>query len=486
MIKGRIAKVAIFFMAFIFVLYNVASVLSFKGGDGILGMQYFFEQEEDSVDVLILGSSHAFEAINTGVLFDSYGISAYVLAGSAQPYWNTYYYLKEALKKQTPKVVILEAFASTIKAEYSDNSRIIKNNFGIKDIFTRTQSLKVSSPKEKWDDYLFRYRLWHSRYEEISESDFSGYYETPVHKYYKGFGINFNTTSFTMPAVDEVRDETPMTKKTEKYYCKIIDLCKEREIPIMVVVSPYNLSEEDQKIFNYSKSIAEDYGIPFINFNSADYYQKMNLDFSTDLADGNHLNYRGNEKYTNIFAKELTARYNLDDHRGDDKYNSWLLHSKDVLRRVINYELTNTDSPEVFFKKLDMEDEYTVVVVNLMNLEHSDILQLLSVNKTLKENINLIQEKSFCSFGNGNIINNSDEITWEYSQKFQKNSVLSISRQFVMDETKRKFLSSLKWNGDEYIDDETGCYIFVYDEFEKSLVCVRKLIMDETRKCIFA
>lgn len=53
-----------------------------------------------------------------------------------------------------------------------------------------------------------------------------------------------------------------------------------------------------------------------------------------------------------------------------------------------------------------------------------------------------------------------------------------------MDETKTKFVPSLKWNGNEYIDDENGCYIFVYDEFEKSLVCIRKLKVDETGKCI--
>lgn len=282
--KKRAVKLLVFFLVFIVVVYKVSSALEFKSSDGILGMKYFYEQEKNTVDVLALGSSHAFEDINTGILYDSYGISAYVLAGSVQPYWNTYYYLKEALKTQKPKVVLLEAYASVLATEYSDNSRIIKNNLGIEDLAVRYESLKVSSPEEEFDNYLFDYRLWHSRYEEMSESDFADYYDTPKYKYYKGFGVNFATTSFEAPSVDGVLEEGVMTKKTEQYYRKIIELCKDEEISLMIVVSPYILSVEEQRIFNYAKKIADEYGVPFINFNSSEYYTKMGLDFSTDLA----------------------------------------------------------------------------------------------------------------------------------------------------------------------------------------------------------
>ena len=125
-------RITAFLIALLIMLNQVYKILCFKYGDGILGLKKLYEFDDDSIDVLALGSSHAFEDINTGVLFRSYGIAAYILAGSVQPYWNTYYYLAEALKTQTPRLVILEAYASTFDFDYSDHSRIIKNNLGLR------------------------------------------------------------------------------------------------------------------------------------------------------------------------------------------------------------------------------------------------------------------------------------------------------------------------------------------------------------------
>lgn len=189
----KLLQVSILIGIAFLLLNNLYKIFSFKYGDGILGLQKFYKLNEQTVDVLVLGSSHAFENINTGFLFDSYGIAAYVLSGSVQPYWNTYYYLVEALKTQRPKLIVLDAYASTFDSEYSDYSRIIKNNFGIKSLDTLYNSLKVSSPPETFDNYWFNYRLWHSRYTELSDADFKEFYQIPMYQYFRGFGINFVT-----------------------------------------------------------------------------------------------------------------------------------------------------------------------------------------------------------------------------------------------------------------------------------------------------
>ena len=78
-----------------------------------MGLEYLYKQDADTVDLLVLGSSHAFEDVNTSVLYERYGISSYILAGSIQPFWNSYYYLQEALMSQRPRLVILEGSAAT-------------------------------------------------------------------------------------------------------------------------------------------------------------------------------------------------------------------------------------------------------------------------------------------------------------------------------------------------------------------------------------
>ena len=65
----------------------------------------------DSLDYLYLGSSYAYCDVNPALVYDASGLTGYVLAGPEQTLSQTYYYLKEALRTQSPQAVILEASA---------------------------------------------------------------------------------------------------------------------------------------------------------------------------------------------------------------------------------------------------------------------------------------------------------------------------------------------------------------------------------------
>ena len=82
------------------------------------------------MDVLVLGSSHAFENINTGTLWDEYGMASYVLGGSRQPSLEyIYYYLKEALKTQRPELIVLEGYMLLYDADYEGEQQDHKEQF---------------------------------------------------------------------------------------------------------------------------------------------------------------------------------------------------------------------------------------------------------------------------------------------------------------------------------------------------------------------
>ena len=162
--KKKIFGSLCFGIVLILLLFLTKNVFSFKYGDGIYGMEKFYEQEEGTVDVLILGPSLAFADINTATLWSEYGISAFHLGGSIQPMWNTYYYMKEALKYQRPKVMILEASVPNMMRDYSAQSRIIKNTYGMKWSKDKLEAIRVSAPREQWNEYLFEHLQYHSRY----------------------------------------------------------------------------------------------------------------------------------------------------------------------------------------------------------------------------------------------------------------------------------------------------------------------------------
>ena len=72
--KKTVVRITGFLLILLMVLAGINRVFKMKYGDGIYSLTKFYEQKKDSVDVLVLGSSHAFENINTGTLWDEYGI----------------------------------------------------------------------------------------------------------------------------------------------------------------------------------------------------------------------------------------------------------------------------------------------------------------------------------------------------------------------------------------------------------------------------
>jgi hypothetical protein len=105
--------ITIIFKSFIF-LVLLASVLKLLEPlfteSKISVWDNFYVQEENSVDVLILGNSHANAGIDQDVISAKLNLNAVTLATRGQNIYQSYYCALEAYKYQTPKVLIIENF----------------------------------------------------------------------------------------------------------------------------------------------------------------------------------------------------------------------------------------------------------------------------------------------------------------------------------------------------------------------------------------
>ena len=72
-------RITCFLVVLALVLVSVCHVLKPKNDDGIYDMELFYELPEDSVEVLVLGSSHAYCGFNTGVLWREQGMGKSIL-----------------------------------------------------------------------------------------------------------------------------------------------------------------------------------------------------------------------------------------------------------------------------------------------------------------------------------------------------------------------------------------------------------------------
>ena len=259
--KKSAIRIGCFLVILAVVLSCFNSVFRFKYGDGIYDLTKYYELEDNTADVLILGTSHAFENINTGTLWDEHGIASFLLAGSIQPMWNTYYYFKEALKSQSPKLVVLEAFCTVLQSDYIDDARIIKNTFGLRWSGDKIESIKVSVPEDGWREFFLEYSQYHMRYKEISREDFLKDQGNPLYKDWKGFGCSMETNPLERIDVSAVTERKDLHEKTEKYYRSILELAQTEDIPIIVVAAPYaGITVDEQAMLNRACDIASEYG----------------------------------------------------------------------------------------------------------------------------------------------------------------------------------------------------------------------------------
>lgn len=397
-------RIVCFVLILIFVLNGVNNIFKVKYGDGIYDVTKFYELENDTVDVLILGSSHAFQNFNTGVLWNEYGMASYILGGSVQPMWNTYYYLKEALKTQTPELIILEAYMTTFLNEYSDDSRIIKNNYGLKWSVDKINSLMVSTPRERWSEFLLEYPQYHTRYIELSSEDFLQNKGMPIFKHWKGFGCNMATTAADNVDVSHV----------------------ENEIPILVVVSPYaGIKEDAQAMYNTAEKIANEYGVEFVNCNLS--YQEIGIDYMTDSADKDHLNYRGNVKFSKEIGKHIVDNYQVTDRRGNTEYQTWQ-ESADYIEELISNR-----------KLLECVD----VISFLEQMNNPNYKFLVSIDGTIdSDNPNFISIMSALNIDyigmNGLWITDIEDVIWSSGNNMEVRQYFTFDRHDICMERTRE------------------------------------------------
>lgn len=473
--KKTAIRIICFMIILLVVLIYINRIFELKYSDGIYNMKKFYELEKNTVDVLVLGSSHAFEDFNTGVLWDDYGMSSYILGGSVQPMWNTYYYLKEALKTQTPELIVLEGYMTVWDQEFIDDSRIIKNNFGLKWSLDKIESVKISSPKDRWKDFFLEYIQYHTRYTELKSEDFLKNQGYRLYDDWKGFGCNMETNSLESVDVSKVSDRLPLYEKTEKYYRAVLELARDKNIPIVVVISPYaGISDIEQKKFNSANDIANEYGARFINTNLL--LKEMNIDYNTDAADVAHLNYRGNQKFSKYIGSYLKSNYNISSHYNDKKYKIWE-NDANYIKQIIKNQLVKESKDINEILKMSEDFNYWVIVSVDGNCNTSDTnLELFfknyGINKKEENGIWIKQGKDiFWSSGNGEIKKYFSDSLHDLCMKKAKNEIGEYYNEILIDKKLYKLVVN-------------GVNVVIYDKKTEKIVNMFGINKDNNYKIV--
>jgi len=324
--KKNICRIVGFLCVLSIVMFKLNDVVAFKYTDGVTQMEHFYDLEEGTVDVLVLGSSHAFVDVNPAMLYKDFGIASYDLCASMQPMWNTYYYLQEALKYQEPKLIVLDVYRLVEAFPYAKESKVVKNTYGMRFSRNKYEAIKTSLAEEDKDDLLLHmveFPSYHSRYVDLTAEDFNRSFV--VNDSYKGAHPVTEVAPMERPQLSDITETMEIEPKTMEYFEKILLTAKEKDIPVLLINAPYIVQPDDKKIYNTLEKYLETQtiykNVDYVDFNAM--YDEMGLDFTTDFADYNHLNVNGLPKFNSALGAYIEETYDLPDRRGDMAYASY-------------------------------------------------------------------------------------------------------------------------------------------------------------------
>lgn len=329
----------------------------------------FYEQKQD-FDVLFLGTSHVINAVYPMELWRDYGIVSYNLANHSENICTNYWQLVNALKYTTPKVVVIDLYAvdgdSKVNVKYLHN---FTDNMPLS--LTKIRMVMDLLEPADWAEYLFELSLYHSRWDD----DFGSDDLHPATGLEKGAELREEVVVNVAPELIPKEEYDPTERLNKQYLQKIIDLCKEKQIDVVLMYIPYSIPEGEQTVANWGYVIAEKNNVPYINF----VYEDFDLNYATDCADiSHHLNASGAKKVTDYLGRFLTENYDISDKRESPEYAFWAQDYEEYKQMKLNW-LNGQQDTWSYLMLLNDADYETRVYATRDSLIYQDeeILELL-------------------------------------------------------------------------------------------------------------
>lgn len=322
--KKTIFKAVVFAVIFVAVFSRLSELFCRKSLEGEWNTTQktagFYNEPENEFDVMFFGSSNAYCSFNPLVLYESAGIKSYVFATQQQPAWATYAYIKDALKTQKPQLLAVDVLMFSKSEEYYDDGV----NYSFMDDMPLSANklclAAVSAPRGERIRLLVNFIKYHSRWSELTEEDYT-FKRSEAGDYLKGYTLLTDTfPDGSLPAENNGKT-APLAEKELYYLEKIIKLASENDIPLYLVRTPSNATEEEQMLFNSVAETARERQIEYVNYN--DLYEEIGLDIMSDFYDKSHLNYRGAEKFTRYFAEDMLSKFRIVPKRSNANDDEW-------------------------------------------------------------------------------------------------------------------------------------------------------------------
>ena len=251
-------------------------------------------EKDNTIDVVFFGDSEAYTSFSPVQMWAENGFTGFVCASSSQYVSLTDSFVKDALKHQNPKVIVLEPYCFFRKLR-NDNVFMTKleNTFSV---FQYHNRWKEIIPLKTSNDYTWK-------------DDLKGF------KY-----MNVTTGVKSKKYMDKKCKPEFIPEVNQKYIEDINNLCRENGTKL-VFISTTSLKNWNKEKHSAVQALADRLGVDYLDLNLE---KDVKINWPTDTADrGDHLNFKGAKKVSAFVGSYLSKKYSLEDKRGNPDFESW-------------------------------------------------------------------------------------------------------------------------------------------------------------------
>ncbi len=292
----RIAKEAFFALLFVltalFLIGAASRALKPERHDYGAVWEDFLAEAPHSMDYLVLGSSYVYCDIDPAAVEESAGLSGFCMAGPEQTMGITYWYLRECLKTQSPKAVLIEGTALHFR-EFQDYTQV---NLAYMPMgFNRLAAAFTVSEPELRCGILFDLYFYHDRWKEIfppaPEPD------SAVFGRLRGF-TPVEGTAENMDKAPFVRQPQPdaVYEKNLRWLKKAAALCQSRGITPVLLFNPTYSQLPPEAMERAARDAAAVDGLLYFDLSRS--AGDIGLDPFRDYFDAGHLNAGGAGRFS--------------------------------------------------------------------------------------------------------------------------------------------------------------------------------------------
>lgn len=365
-IKGVVRSI-IFLIILAFVLYYINQILQpkyiYKNNVWPTTSSYnqFYRMEENSIDVLFFGSSVCMNAFSPQEIYNNYGIRSYNLGSQQQNIFLSYFWLKEALRFQSPQVVVLDTrFLFEYHPEYVLNTAegMIRACLdpmkwsGVK-AEAVNDLCSIDESQSKLSYYLTNIRF-HSRWSSLAEYDID--ISEVQYAELKGYSAiatydSQSYTTFDLRDPDKYQDFKPTM---QEYLERMVELCRENDIKLVLVSLPGNPMSDG--IHNSLTKYASDNNVDYYNLCETGNYESIGAVLPKESVI-EHENLWGSIKMSKYIGKLLSDTYDVAAVQ-DVQWEE----TKDYYEHVVkNCELGHISDFVEYLKAID-DQNYSVFI----------------------------------------------------------------------------------------------------------------------------